>query len=408
MKKLCLGLLATLFAVTLAQEPLKIGTVAVLEGAFTVLGEDSVRGVEMAIAEFGGEVAGRPIELSVEASDATPDRAVNAVRKLVEQEGVDIVVGPLSGDEGIAVKNYAKTQPQTTFLNGASGAQDATLRDPAENFFRFNTDGTQWMAGLGDYAYNEKGYEKIVTIAEDYSFPYSQVGGFLLDYCQAGGEVVDRFWTPIGTTDFSSIVASIPSDVDAIYVALGGADAVNFLSQYNQFGGSAPMIAGSITVDQTILSSEGALLDNVVGAISAGPVADNDPSEAFRAFVDSYKEQFPDAFTSPSLFAWAYYVNTLAALTAVEEVGGDLSDGQAAFQAALADVVLEGPTGTISLDSNRQAIGNNYITEIVQNDDGTLTSELVAVAEGVNQTMGMDADTYLAIGEFGRDNPTCE
>ena len=56
--------------------------------------------------------------------------AVNATRKLVEQDKVDIMVGPLSGGEGIAVKDYSKTQPQVTFINGCSGAQATTLTDP--------------------------------------------------------------------------------------------------------------------------------------------------------------------------------------------------------------------------------------------------------------------------------------
>ena len=65
------------------------------------------------------------------------------------------MVGPLSGGEGIAVKDYAKTQPNVTFINGGSGAQATTLVNPSENFFRFNTEGAQWMAGLGKAAYDE-------------------------------------------------------------------------------------------------------------------------------------------------------------------------------------------------------------------------------------------------------------
>ena len=76
-----------------------------------------------------------------------------------------------------------------TFVNGTSAAQDTTLRDPAPNFFRFSTDGAQWMAGLGDYAYNTKGYKKVATVAEDYSFPYTQVFGFMAAFCKAGGHV---------------------------------------------------------------------------------------------------------------------------------------------------------------------------------------------------------------------------
>ena len=51
------------------------------------------------------------------------------------------MVGPLSGGEGIAVKDYSKTQPQVTFINGGSGAQATTLVNPSPNFFRFNTEG---------------------------------------------------------------------------------------------------------------------------------------------------------------------------------------------------------------------------------------------------------------------------
>ena len=56
-------------------------------------------------------MGGKKIEIIKASSDAKPDVAVNATRKLVEQDKVEIVVGPLSGGEGIAVKDYSKTQP---------------------------------------------------------------------------------------------------------------------------------------------------------------------------------------------------------------------------------------------------------------------------------------------------------
>ncbi|MCB1815843.1 MAG: ABC transporter substrate-binding protein, partial [Candidatus Competibacteraceae bacterium] len=268
---LALAVAAGLAGPALAQDTIKIGAVATLEGAFTVLGEDGMRGVELAIQEVGGKVAGKTIELIKGSSDASPDSAVAATRKIVEQNGVKVVIGPLSGDEGLAVKDYAKTQPDVTFINGTSAAQDTTLRDPAPNFFRFSTDGAQWMAGLGTYAYEEKGYRTVATVAEDYSFPYTQVMGFMAEFCKAGGRVPSKSWVPIGNKDYSSVIAALPDDVDAIYVALGGADAVNFLSQYQQAGGAAPLIGGSITVDQTVLGSKGKQRDVVVGTPAAGP-----------------------------------------------------------------------------------------------------------------------------------------
>ena len=106
-----------------AQQTVKIGLLATLEGPFAAGGQDGMRGAEMAVRERKGMVAGKKIEIIKASSDAKPDVAVNATRKLVEQDKVDIMVGPLSGGEGIAVKDYAKTQPNITFINGSSGAQ---------------------------------------------------------------------------------------------------------------------------------------------------------------------------------------------------------------------------------------------------------------------------------------------
>src|SRR6202050_3897312 len=160
-----LGLAAglTIPQLAMAEDTIKIGVLATFEGAFAILGDDSMRGALMAFDDFGGKVGGKKIEVVKGSSDGSPDSAVRAIRKLVEQDGVKVIVGPLSGDEGLAVKDYAKTKPDVTIVNGTSAAQDTTLRDPAPNFFRFSTDGAQWMAGLGDYAHTVKGYQKEAT-----------------------------------------------------------------------------------------------------------------------------------------------------------------------------------------------------------------------------------------------------
>ncbi|MET3578044.1 branched-chain amino acid transport system substrate-binding protein [Mesorhizobium robiniae] len=389
-----------------ADDTIKIGLLATFEGPFTVLGEDGERGAKTALDEVNGMVAGKKVEIVKGSSDASPDSAVRAARKLVEQDGVKVLVGPLSGDEGLAVKDYAKTQPTVTFLNGASAAQDTTFRNPADNFFRFGTDGAQWMAGLGTYAFTDKGYKRVATVAEDYSFPYTQVFGFMAEFCKAGGQVPSKSWVPIGNKDYSSVIAAIPDDVDAIYVALGGADAVNFLTQYQQSGGSAPLIGGSITVDQTVLTSKGKLRDVLIGTPAAGPTADTNDSPSWTKFVEQYKKQ-PGAFPSPSLFAHAYYINMKAALLGLDKVGGDVSDGGAKLRDALSTLSFETPTGKVSLDKNRNAIADIYLTEVTEGSDGNLMNKLIKVIPQVNQTLGIPEADFTALGAVSRDNPSC-
>ena len=80
---------------------LKIVFMATLEGPYTVLGEDSQRGFQMALNEFGNEVVGRPIEVTIGATDASPESALRAARKLVEQDKVDVIVGFFQVQRGL-------------------------------------------------------------------------------------------------------------------------------------------------------------------------------------------------------------------------------------------------------------------------------------------------------------------
>src|SRR5919108_4434581 len=388
-------------------QPVKIGLLATLEGPFAAGGQDGMRGAELAVRQRNGVVAGRKIEILKYSSDATPDKAVAATRKAVEQDKVPIMIGPLSGDEGIAVKNYAKTQPGVTFINGSSGAQATTLVDPSPNFFRFNTEGAQWMVGLGKYAYETKGYKKVMVIAEDYAFPYSQVQGFMTEYCKVGGKVPTKAWVPLGTKDYSSVIATIPKDIDALVVVLGGADAVNFLTQYEQAGGDKPMVGGSITVSQDILNYKGKRRDSLVGTIAGSPIADAYDAPEFRKFVAAYQKEYPvssGAYPSPSLFALVYYLNMKATLDGLEAVKGDLSDGQKKYREALTKMVLKTPVGDVKLDQNRQAIGTTFITEVVKDSQGNLYNKVLRKIDSVNQTLGVSPADFK-IGS--RDEPNC-
>ncbi len=395
-------------AVPASAEDVKVGVISILEGAFAALGQDGIRGAELAVLETGGEVDGNKIEVITMSSDASPDSAVNAARKLIEQDGVDIIVGPLSGSEGLALRDLSKSYPGVTFLNGSSAAQDTTLRDGSENFYRFGGDGAQWMVGVGDYAYNDMGYKSVAVIAEDYSFPYTQVLGFMTEFCEAGGTVPEKFWTPIGNKDYSSVVYSIPDDVDALFVALGGADAVNFLTQYSQAGGEKPIIGGSITIDQSILDSKGPFKKLLVGAPAGTPTVGDYDGDEWKAFTASYTEAFPDGFSAPSIFAHHYYMSAKAAMLALDEVDGDLSDDQAAFRAALNDLTFTTPTGgTMRLDKNRNGVIDNFVTEVYEREDGSLGNRVVKVVRDVDQLLGQDEDVFLASGPVSRDNPSC-
>ena len=393
-----------------AQEKLRIGVLATLEGALTTLGEDALRGLEIAMRQAGRKAGGREIEIITVATNASPDSAIRGIRKLVEQDRVPLVIGPVSGSEGIAIRDYSKTQPGITVINGTSAAMETTYVTPSENFFRFNTQGAQWMVGVGDHIYNVKKYRKIATLAEDYSFPYTQLFGLALEYCQLGGQITERFWVPLGTKDFASIIAKLPEDVDAIYLGLGGGDAVNFLNQYTQAGGKAKMIGGSIMVDQTVLSSKGAAKRALIGTPTGGPQADTWDNPKWQAWVKAYQDAFPadKRFASPSLTGTNYYNSTNAMFAALNAVNGDLSDGHKKLRATLTAMELDAPNGRIKLDDKRQAIASNFVTEVVEAPNGDLVNKMVKVIPNVRQTLGFDDAAFAKLGLPSRTNPECK
>ncbi|WP_299748044.1 ABC transporter substrate-binding protein [uncultured Tateyamaria sp.] len=397
-------------AAAMAQDgTVKIGILVALEGAFAEGGADGVRNVELAIQQAGGMAGGMKIETVVAPTDTTPDTTVRQARKLIEQDGVDIILGPLSGSEGIAMRDYAKTVPGNTVINGISGALETTWVDPADNFFRFNLDGAQWGAGLGSYVVNEKGWTKVATVAADYSFGYTNFLGFAVDFCRSGGEIVERFWVPLGSSDFGGVIAALPDDVDAIYLGVGGTDAINFLNQYSQAGAETNLIGGTIMADQTVLTSRGRAKDALIGTPTSGPMADDNPDAAWQEYVAAYQDAFPEGerFPSPSLFGVGYYVAALAAIEGLNAVEGDLSDGQAAFQAALSSMTLDTPLGPVTLNENRQATGSVFINEVVEDGEGGLKNEFKSRTDDVNQTLGMTVEEFTAMGLPSRDTPDC-
>jgi branched-chain amino acid transport system substrate-binding protein len=146
----------------------------------------------------------------------------------------------------------------------------------------------------------------------------------------------------------------------------------------------------------------------LVGAPAGTPTVSDFDHPEWNKFADAYRAEFPDGFTSPTIFAHHYYMSAKAALLGLDQVNGDLSNNHKAYRAVLADLAFISPTGGIMrVDHNRNGIVDNFITEVFEKPDGTLGNKAIKVVSDVNQTLGMDADKFLALGPVSRDNPSC-
>src|SRR5436305_1595051 len=346
--------------------PIKLAVLSDCQGAFGSFDNQDLAGVVTAMAQFagakakdpnkagagwtGGQINGHPLKLvGVGCSNDRADTAIKETKRLMEQLKADILIGPLSGDESIAVANYAKQHPTRRSVEGSAAAQDTTLKVRAPNFFRFKGDGAMWNAGLGDLAYNKLGWKTAAVVADDYSFAWTSAAGFIAEFCAVGGNVTKRVFPPLNTTDYSSYAQQMPTNVDGTFVAVGGSGLIPFLKAYEQAHGplDAKHFMGNLFWGTPSLFES--LGPRVSGAYigSAGTAGDlNTPAAQDYAnhIIGKWFKKIPPGGAAPpqapSTFTYGYYLNTWGLIKGLEAVKGDISGGQKNLQAAIGKVTL--------------------------------------------------------------------
>ncbi|HET7515889.1 MAG TPA: ABC transporter substrate-binding protein, partial [Gaiella sp.] len=192
----------------------KVAVVTDCKGAFGGAYEVGAAGANIALAQFAGgkvknkqkpsagitgaKAGGKTIQVvGYGCGDDTPATILKETRRLMQQAGAEVMVGPLSGDEAVAVANWAKARPTKTVIIGTAGSQDPTLQIAPKNVFRYHGDGAQWNAGIGEIVYKKLGWRKAAIIMDDYSFGWTSGAGIIADFCAIGGQITKRVFPPL-------------------------------------------------------------------------------------------------------------------------------------------------------------------------------------------------------------------
>jgi branched-chain amino acid transport system substrate-binding protein len=369
-----LGLLAgACGSQTKPASPIKIGVLSDCGGPFGGFYEVTLAGAELPLIARGGRlsgpnpsdglervsVAGRPLQLVCACGDGTTSSALVEARRLVEQHGVDVLIGPLAGEQEIAIQDYARRRPGIAFVNGSGSAQ---LLHPAPNFFSFHTDGAEWMAGLGSYAYHQLGWRRAVAVTDSTNiFEWAQTAGFEAEFCSLGGTIAKRVSVPPATSDYSAVVARVPrSGVDGVFVASSTDTVLALARAFPALGREAGrrLIVGTIAM----LDSRIGQLGPGAGGLATGGIFYGN----FERYVAAYRKAFPrtGAGVAGGPFDLFYYDAMAATLAALEAAHGDLSGGERRFMAALAKVELKAPNGHFKPDPSHQATGTNLVLQL--------------------------------------------
>jgi branched-chain amino acid transport system substrate-binding protein len=382
--------------------PIKIGFLAPMTGGAAQIGKDMTNGLNMWLEENGNQIAGRKVEVIVEDTQGQPNIALNKLQKLVESDKVQVLAGGLFAHVGYALAPKVD-QLQVPMLYPVMAADDLTQRKPTKWVVRNGWTSSQPNHPFGEYVAKTLGYKRVVTIAIDYSFGWEQVGGFQKTFEENGGQVIQKLWAPLGTTDFAPYLSQIRRDADAVFSLMVAISALRFPKQYEQAGlkGRLPLLGGGTTFDEFVLPSLG---DEAIGGVSALIYSAALDTPNNRRFVTEYRKKYGKV---PSYYSEVCYTTGRWINEAAKAVGGDV-ENKDKFLAALRKVeVPDAPRGPVKLDAHGNPIQNIYIRK-VEKKGGELWNTVIHTYPNVSQFYNYKPDEFLKQPVYDRNYPPCK
>jgi branched-chain amino acid transport system substrate-binding protein len=413
-----LGAVGALFTSSLANSApraIKLAIMTDCKGAFGGAYDLDIGGALAALAQYahgkpvdatkpsagmtGITVAGHPVQIvGFGCGNDTVPLAISETKRLMEQLNADVMIGPLSGDEAVAIAHYAQAHPTKTFIIGTAGSQDPTLQIAPKNVFRYHGDGAQWNAGTGEIAYLKLHWRRADIIMDDYSFGWTSAAGLIADFCGIGGKIVKRVFPPLNTTDYAPYIQQLdpPSKVDGYFWVVGGTGTGPSLKAFESAYGpvSPKKFVGNLFF--FFQSGFADVAPRLIGAYFGGfgnaPGLNTPQAKNYEATVTKWYGKAPFASQGAGVadsFVYNYFNAAHALVIGLQKSGGAVG---ATLQADLPRTLRTGYQvsngGVVKLDANRQSISDQYPLQIVAGPGGKPTTSVVGYVPSVDQSFG--------------------
>ncbi len=373
------GLLAAVAAAA-QEEPVKIGMITTLSGGGSSLGIDVRDGFMLAVEEEGDQLGGQPVEVLVEDDGREPDKARQIAERFVKRDDVDILTGIIWSNLALAVVPRA-VRDGVFYVSPNAGPSELAGKGCHKNYFNVAWQNDNLHEAMGQYV-KDQGIERPFILAPNYPAGQDALTGFKRFY---GEDVANEVYTQLGQKDYATEIAQIRSaEPDAVFIFLPGDMGIAFMKQYSQAGltDRIPVFGPGFSFSQDIL---GAMGDAALGVKNTSQWSKDLDNEANRRFVAAFEERFGRL---PSLYASQGYDAARLIGSALQAVGGDLSDS-GAFREALRAAEFESVRGEFAFGPNHHPIQDIYVREVVE-ENGVLTNRIVGTA------MEDHADAYAA------------
>ncbi|MBV9824535.1 MAG: ABC transporter substrate-binding protein [Alphaproteobacteria bacterium] len=220
----------------IAHDTVKIGVLADMSSLYADLGgPGSVEAVKMAVADFGGTVGGKKIEVISADHQNKPDVGASIARQWFDQDGVDMITDLTTSSVALAVQEVARAKNKVILVSGAASS-DLTGKACAPTSIHWTYDTVALANGTGA-AVVKAGGDTWFFITADYAFGHALERDTSAVVKANGGKVLGAVNVPLNTSDFSSyLLQAQASKAKIVGLANAGGDTVNSIKQAAEFG----------------------------------------------------------------------------------------------------------------------------------------------------------------------------
>ncbi|WP_298957758.1 ABC transporter substrate-binding protein [uncultured Roseibium sp.] len=355
--------------VSVAQEAkeLKVGLLATLSGPAAIFGEHMRDGFMLAVAQSNGALGGLATNVLVVDDKLDPEHAVKQVTKLIDENGIDVLVGVNFSRVMLAVHDPV-VRSKTLFIGTNSGPAPIAGGKCNRFFFSTASQDDQVHETMGRYA-SLKGYQQVVTIAPDYEAARDAVTAFRRHF---KGQIARELFPRLGQTDFAEEFNQIAEiEPDAIYAFMPGGMGVELVKQFHTSGlkGIVPFLSSN-TINAITLPITSEMGEGLFSASHWAPNLDNPANKRFvREFSRKYKY-------APSVYAAQGYDAAKLIHFALELTGGVKE--QEALISAISAAPFESVRGDFRFNSNQFPIQDFYLVEGVRRTSRLYEMEAIA------------------------------
>jgi branched-chain amino acid transport system substrate-binding protein len=336
-----------------AMADVKFGSLYPFSGQLALLGEESARGLEIAVDEINaaGGVQGEQVVLA--RGDAVDNnQAIGEARRLISLEGVKAIFGTYSSSRSIAASQVAELAGIPYFELGAV-ADEVTGRG-LSHLFRTNPTAEHMGKTIVDMIVNKVAFGlgktptdlKIGIIHEDSAYGTSVAGHEKAYGEKAGLNIVTVQGYPASTVDMSSLVLDLKQKgVDIVLQTSYQNDSVLFLQQANEAGFKPAAIIGGGGGYSMLPTAEAVGKDVIEGVLDADftqYAVNTTFTPSLEQFVETYKAKYGEEPRSGH--SLNNYVGALALLHAIDKGKG--FDAEAIIKAAKTVDLQMGETAT--------------------------------------------------------------